>query len=80
MSDNFFIKAYRWLMIICVSGVVGAVLNVVLFFLVAFLFAGADGDSWVRWYFGNVVVFLIVTALFSLVAFPFVKRFRLGFV
>ena len=72
------ISVYRWLIVICVSGALGAVTNVVLFFTVAFFFAGADGDSWVRWYFGHGgIVFLFVTLLFTLGAFPFVKRLRI---
>jgi hypothetical protein len=67
----------RWFMVICVSGAIGAVANVALFFLVAFLFAGAEGDSWVRWYFGNDgVYFVSVTVLLALAAFPFAKKFR----
>ena len=77
MSEKAYITVYRWFMVACVSGAVGAVANIVLFFLAAFLFAGAEGDSWVRWYFGsNGVIFLSTTLLLSLAAFPFVKRFR----
>ena len=73
-SLDFFV---RWFMVICVSGTIGAVANVVLFFLVAFLFAGAEGDSWVRWYFGNEgIYFVSVTVLLALAAFPFAKKFR----
>ena len=67
----------RWFMVICVSGAIGAVANVVLFFLAAFMFAGAEGDSWVRWYFGNEgVYFVLVTVLLALAAFPFAKKFH----
>jgi hypothetical protein len=67
----------RWFMVICVSGAIGAVANVVLFFLAAFMFAGAEGDSWVRWYFGNEgLYFVSVTVLLALAAFPFAKKFR----
>lgn len=67
----------RWFMVICVCGAIGAVANVILFFLAAFLFAGAEGDSWVRWYFGNEgVYFVSVTVLLALAAFPFAKKFR----
>jgi hypothetical protein len=63
--------------IICVTGAIGAVVNVVLFFLLAFLFAGSEGDAWVRWYFGNEgVYFVSVTVLLALAAFPFTKKFR----
>lgn len=77
MSAKAFLEAYRWSMVVCVSGAVGAVANIVLFFLAAFLFAGSEGDSWERWYFGgNGGIFLSVTLVLSLVAFPFVKRLR----
>ena len=67
----------RWFMIIGVCGAIGAVANVTLFFLAAVLFAGTEGDSWVRWYFGNQGLFFVsVTVLLSLAAFPFVKQFR----
>jgi len=69
---------YRWLVVACVSGALGAVANLALFFLTAFLFAGADGDSWVKWYFGHGgVIFITVTLLLSLVAFSFVKHLRI---
>lgn len=68
---------YRWLVVVSVSGAMGAVSNIALFFLAAFLFAGADGDSWVKWYFGHGgVFFILVTLLLALVAFPFVKHIR----
>jgi len=67
----------RWSRVVCVCGAIGAVANVIFFFLAAFLLAGANGDSWVRWYFGrNGVYFFVVTALLASVAFPFVKRLR----
>jgi hypothetical protein len=67
----------RWFMVISVCGAIGAVANVILFFLAAFLFAGTNGDSWVRWYFGSEgIYFVAVTVLLALLAFPFVKRFR----
>ncbi len=67
----------RWFMVICVCGAIGATANVILFFLAAFLFAGAEGDSWVRWYFGNNgVYFVAVTVLLGSLAFPFVKQLR----
>jgi uncharacterized RDD family membrane protein YckC len=79
MSARSFKDVYRWLMVACVSGAAGAVTNIVLFFLAVLLFAGNEGDSWERWYFGsgNGVIFLSVTIVFSLVAFPFFKRLRL---
>ena len=63
-------------MVTCMCGAIGAVANVILFFLAAFLFAGAEGDSWVRWYFGNDgVYFMVVTVLLASAAFSFVKQF-----
>ena len=77
MNAKPFLEAFRWSMVICVSFAVGAVANIVLFFLAAFLFAGSEGNSWERWYFdGNGGIFLTVTLILSLVAFPFVKRLR----
>ena len=71
---DFFV---RWFMVICVSGAIGVVANVVLFFLAAFLFAGAEGGAWVRWYFGKGgVYFVSATVLLALAAFPFAKKFR----
>ncbi|MGO9443989.1 MAG: hypothetical protein ACLPXB_04335 [Thiobacillaceae bacterium] len=49
MIETPLVTFVRWFVVICVSGAIGAVTNVVLFFLAAFLFAGAEGDSWVRW-------------------------------
>jgi len=67
----------RWFMVICVCAAIGAIANAFLFFLAAFLFAGAEGDSWVRWYFGNDgVYFVVATVLLACLAFPFVKQFR----
>ena len=78
MSARSFANAYRWLTVVCVSGAAGAIASIVLFFMAAFLFAGAEGDSWVRWYFGgNGVAFLSATLISSLVVFPFVKRLRM---
>jgi len=81
MSAKPFSEVYRWFMVVCISGVVGAVASIVLFFLAAFLFAGAEGDSWVRWYFGgNGIFFLSATLALSIIAFPFVKHFRMRLV
>ena len=72
-SSSFF----RWFIVICVSGTVGAVANVVVFFLLAFLFAGSAGDKWVRWYFGGEGhYFFAATFVFAMIAFPFVKKLR----
>jgi len=70
---------YRWLMVVTVCGAVGAVANLVLFFLAAFLFADTEGDAWVRWYFdGDGLRFVAVTVGLAAAAFPFVKRLRLS--
>jgi hypothetical protein len=78
ISIESVIEACRWFMAACISGVVGAVSNIVLFFLTASLFAGAHTQSWVRWYFGanGGAIFLSTSLLLSLVAFRFVKRHR----
>jgi hypothetical protein len=78
MTMKQLVTVYRWLIIACVSGAMGAIANVALLFLTTFLFAGADGDSWVKWYFGyDGAIFISVTLLLSLVAFPFVKHLRM---
>ena len=71
-----FSSLIQWIMVTCVSMAAGAVANIVLFFVAAFLFAGPEGGSWVRSYFGNGVLFLLVTIMLAAVAFPLVKRLR----
>lgn len=71
------LAVHQWLVLVCVSGAIGAVINVILFFLIAFVFAGAEGDSWVRWYFGDGgIAFLFVTVMLMFFFFPFIKRLR----
>lgn len=73
-SLSSFVRSF---MVICVHGAMATVANMILFFLAAFLFAGAEGDWWVCWYFGNQgLYFGSVTALLSLAAFPFLRQFR----
>jgi hypothetical protein len=56
----------------------GAVINFVLFFTIAFLFAGADGDKWVRSYFGGDGEYFLTGAFFiSIVAFPFLIKLNI---
>jgi hypothetical protein len=75
---NGFIRANRMMVLAVVCGAFGAVANVVVFFTAAFLFAGVRGDDWVRWYFGtyNGIYFLLVTACFGALIFPFVKKMK----
>jgi len=47
-----FNKLFRELAMVAVALAIGAVSSLVAFFGVAFLFAGAEGDTWVRWFFG----------------------------
>lgn len=77
MLPEFLVSCVRWFTVICVSATIGAIANLTLLFLAAFLFAGTDGDSWVRWYFGNDGVFFLAgTALATSLSVPFVKRLR----
>jgi len=57
----------------------GAVLNIILLFGSAFLFAGADGDVWVRWYFGtnDGIYFIIGTILLSLLVIPLARKLNI---
>lgn len=61
---------------------VGAVLNIILLFGSAFLFAGADGDKWVRFYFGGDGVYflsgvlLVACCVYPLTRKPTCGRFR----
>ena len=57
---------------------IGAVTNIVLFFIIAFLFAGADGDQWVRAYFGgDGKYFMTGTSIISIVIFPFIRKLNI---
>jgi F0F1-type ATP synthase assembly protein I len=77
MNVKLPINLFHGFAVVCVSGAVGMLLNIVLFFLAAFLFADTRIDLWVDWYFGNEeIIFVLVTLLFSIAAFPFVKRIK----
>jgi hypothetical protein len=57
---------------------IGAVTNIVLFFTVAFLFAGADGGQWVRSYFGgDGEYFMAGTSIIAIVVFPFIIKLNI---
>ena len=57
---------------------IGAVTNLVLFFTIAFLFAGAEGDQWVRFYFGgNGGYFMTVTTIIGIIVFPFIRKLNI---
>jgi hypothetical protein len=66
---------YRRL-IICAA--MGAVVNIILLFVVALLFAGANGNEWVKWYLGykNGLFFMLGTALLAFLFFPLVRRLK----
>lgn len=59
----------------------GTVTNLVLFFLIAFLFAGGDGDKWVRFYFegGDGAYFLTSSIVLALCYFPITKKMNINF-
>lgn len=69
----------KWFYVIVVSLAAGAVANFILFFGTAFLFAGANGDTWVRWYFetGDGKLFLGVTFLLALPAIPYARKMNI---
>ena len=57
---------------------IGAVTNIVLFFGAAFLFAGADGDEWVRSYFGgDGGYFMIGTIFIAICVLPFLRKLNI---
>ena len=57
---------------------VGMVMNVVLFFTASFLFAGANGDVWLRTYFGSGgTYFLAVTVLLACCCYPFARKLNI---
>lgn len=59
----------------------GTVTNLVLFFLIAFMFAGGNGDKWVRFYFGggNGAYFMIASIILALCYFPITKKMNIVF-
>jgi hypothetical protein len=69
-------KFYRLYALVAVSLAVGAVSNLILFFVFAFLFAGPHGDKWVRWYFGSGA-FLLVTGLVAVICMYKIRKLRL---
>ena len=73
-------KSIKWLYVIVVSLAAGAVANIILFFGVAFLLAGENGDVWVGWYFGSRdgLYFLLVTVLLAVPIVPFVKKLNIA--
>ncbi len=71
-------KTIKLFYILPVAFGIGAVTNLVLFFTIAFLFAGADGDQWVRSYFGgNGEYFMTVTVIISIIALPFIRKLNI---
>ena len=72
-------KINKWLYVIIVSMAAASVLNILLFFVVIFAFAGADGGTWVAWYFGgeNGSYFVIATILIALALIPFTRKLNI---
>ena len=66
------------IVIVCLA--IGAVGSIVLLFSAAFIFAGAEGDSWVRSFFGEEGFFLVSTILLGVIAYPFIKKANLKLV
>jgi len=57
---------------------VGAVLNLIMLFLLAFLFAGSDGDKWVRFYFGSDGVYFVSgVVVVACCAYPFTRKLNI---
>lgn len=61
-----------------VSAAMGAVTNLVLLFIVVFLFSGVHGNEWVKWYLGyqDGLIFMLGTALLAIFFFQFVRNFK----
>jgi len=56
----------------------GIILNLVLFFSIAFLFAGPNGDQWVRTYMGNQgTYFILVTVVLACCCYPFTRKLNI---
>ena len=74
------VKLYRYFVIACVCTAFGAVANLLLILLVAFIFAGAEGNTWIRWYFeaGNGLLFFIMSIIIGSFVFPYAKKLKLG--
>jgi len=57
---------------------VGMILNLVLLFSIAFLFAGPNGDQWVRSYMGNQgAYFVLVTVVLACGCYPFTRKLNI---
>ena len=65
--------------VIVVSIAAVAVTNIILFFGAAFLFAGANGDMWVKWYFGSKdgLYFVLVSMLLAVPVVPYAKKLKI---
>ena len=74
-------ELYRYFVIACACTAIGAIANLLLILMVAFIFAGDTGDSYIKWYFeaGNGLLFFIVSIVIGVSAFPFVKHLKLGY-
>jgi hypothetical protein len=70
----------KWFYALIASLMIGVVANVVIFFGLAFLFAGARGDSWVRWYFGTAdgLLFVFVSVLIALPTVSFTRKMNIA--
>ena len=71
---------YRYFIIVCVCTAIGAVSNLLLILLIAFLFAGSEGESWLKWYFefGNGLLFFFISVLLGTLSFPYIKHLKLS--
>lgn len=77
MKKGFYIIVHTIYAFIAAMAV-GMVMNVVLFFSVSFLFAGADGGVWIRTYFGNGgTYFVAVTVLLGCCCYPFTRKLNI---
>jgi hypothetical protein len=57
---------------------VGAVLNVALLFTCSFLFAGANSDRWIAFYFGNDgLYFMSSVLLVACCVYPFTRKLNI---
>ncbi len=61
-----------------VSFAMGAIANLIILFVIAFLFAGADGNEWIKWYLGykNGLFFMLGTILLAFLFSPLVRRLK----
>lgn len=57
---------------------VGMVINVILFFSISFIFAGANIDAWVKAYFGGQGIYFALCTLFlGFCVYPFIKHLNI---